>query len=46
VDHPGAEIGRTAAARLLARLGQPALPVERIQVPAPIIERGSGELLP
>jgi LacI family transcriptional regulator len=46
VDHPGHEIGRTAAARLLARLAQPALPVERIQVPAPIIERGSGELLP
>ena len=46
VDHPGHEIGRTAAARLLARLRQPALPVERIQVPAPIIERGSGELRP
>jgi LacI family transcriptional regulator len=46
VDHPGHEIGRAAAARLLLRLGQPALPVERIQVPAPIIERGSGELRP
>jgi len=46
VDHPGHQIGRTAAVRLLARLGQPALPVERIQVPAPIIERGSGELRP
>ncbi len=46
VDHPGHEIGRAAAARLLARLSQPALPVERIQVPAPIIERGSGELRP
>ena len=46
VNHPGHEIGRTAAARLLARLGQPGLPVERIQVPAPIIERGSGELRP
>jgi LacI family transcriptional regulator len=46
VDHPGHEIGRAAAARLLARLGQPALPVERIQVPARIIERGSGELRP
>jgi LacI family transcriptional regulator len=46
VDHPGHEIGRVAAARLLARLGQPALPVERIQVPAKIIERGSGELRP
>jgi LacI family transcriptional regulator len=46
VDHPGHEIGRAAAARLLARLGQPGLPVERIQVPARIIERGSGELRP
>ena len=46
VDHPGHEIGRVAAARLLARLGQPGLPVERIQVPARIIERGSGELHP
>jgi LacI family transcriptional regulator len=46
VDHRGHEIGRTAAARLLARLARPALPVERIQVPAPIIERGSGELRP
>ena len=46
VDHPGHEIGRAAAARLLARLGQPRLPVERIQVPARIIARGSGELRP
>ncbi len=44
VDHPGHEIGRVAAARLLARLDQPELPVERIGVPATIIERGSGEL--
>jgi LacI family transcriptional regulator len=44
VDHPAREIGRAAAARLLARLGQPSLPVRRIQVPAGIIERGSGEL--
>ena len=46
VDHPGHEIGRVAAARLLARLAQPGLAVERIQVPARIIERGSGELYP
>jgi LacI family transcriptional regulator len=46
VDHPGHEIGRTAAGRLLARLREPALGVERIQVPARIIERGSGELRP
>jgi LacI family transcriptional regulator len=46
VDHPAPEIGRVAAARLLARLGQPGLPAERIQVPARLIERGSGELRP
>ena len=46
VDHPGHEVGRVAAARLLARLEAPGLPVERIQVPARIIERGSGELRP
>ena len=46
VDHPGHEIGRVAAARLLARLAQPELPVEHIQVPARIVERGSGELGP
>jgi LacI family transcriptional regulator len=46
VDHPGHEVGRVAAARLLARLDQPGLPAERIAVPAPIIERGSGELRP
>jgi LacI family transcriptional regulator len=44
VNHPGHEVGRAAAARLLARLGQPGLPVERIQLPARMIERGSGEL--
>ena len=44
VDHPGREVGRAAAARLLARLDQPGLPVQRIQVPAGIVERGSGEL--
>jgi len=46
VDHPGSEIGGAAAARLLARLADPALPAERIQVPVRIIERGSGELRP
>ena len=46
VDHPGHEVGRVAAARLLARLDQPGLPIERIQVPARIVERGSGELRP
>jgi LacI family transcriptional regulator len=46
VDHPGHEIGRVAAARLLARLADPGLPADRVQVPARIIERGSGELHP
>jgi LacI family transcriptional regulator len=46
VDHPGHEVGRAAAARLLARLAQPGLPVQRIQEPVRIIERGSGELRP
>jgi LacI family transcriptional regulator len=46
VDHPGHEVGRVAAARLLARLASPGLPAERIQVPAGIVERGSGELQP
>ena len=46
VDHPGHEVGRAAAARLLARLGDPGLPVQRIEVPARIIVRGSGELRP
>jgi LacI family transcriptional regulator len=46
VDHSGDEVGRSAAARLLARLAEPGLPAERIQLPARIIERGSGELRP
>ena len=46
VDHPGHDVGRVAAARLVARLARPGLPVERIKVPARIIERGSGELRP
>jgi LacI family transcriptional regulator len=44
VDHPGHEIGRAAAARLLARLARPGLPVERIQDPgfAAAFERTTG----
>lgn len=46
VSHPGHEVGRTAAARLLARLAQPGQAAETVQVPARIIERGSGEIRP
>jgi LacI family transcriptional regulator len=46
VDHPGHEVGRVAANRLLARLADPGLPVQRIRVPAQIVPRGSGELHP
>jgi LacI family transcriptional regulator len=46
VDHSGHAVGSAAAARLLARLAKPGLPVERVRVPARIIERGSGELRP
>jgi LacI family transcriptional regulator len=46
VDHAGHEVGRVAASRLLARLAEPGLPVERIRVPARIVPRGSGELHP
>ena len=46
VDHPGHQVGRVAARRLLARLADTGLQVERIRVPARIIERGSGELRP
>jgi LacI family transcriptional regulator len=46
VDHSGARIGVAAADRLLARLADPALPVDDFRLPTPIIERGSGELRP
>jgi LacI family transcriptional regulator, galactose operon repressor len=46
VDHPGREVGQVAAARLLARLAEPALAPERILVPARVVPRGSGELCP
>ena len=46
VDHPGHEVGRVAAARLLARLADPGIPAKRIRVPARIVARGSGELRP
>ena len=32
VDHPGHDVGQAAAARLVARLARPGLPVEHIQV--------------
>ena len=38
------EIGRLAAARLLARLGGERLPITTIEVPTTLIQRGSGEM--
>ena len=46
VGHPGTDVGREAAARLLARLAGPGEPAGTVLVPARIIERGSGELRP
>jgi LacI family transcriptional regulator len=46
IDHSGARVGRAAAQRLLARLGDPGLPVEHLRLSAPLISRGSGELRP
>jgi len=46
VDHSGARLGQAAADRLIARLTDPGRAVEHIRLPASIIERGSGEILP
>jgi LacI family transcriptional regulator len=46
VDHSGARLGVAAAARLVDRLADPARAVEHVRLPAPIIERGSGEIPP
>jgi LacI family transcriptional regulator len=46
IDHSAQEVGRAAAARLIARIADPALRVEHLQLPARLIERGSGEQRP
>jgi LacI family transcriptional regulator len=46
VDHSGAAVGRTAMDRLVERTRNPDLPVEIVQVPVTLVERGSGELRP
>jgi LacI family transcriptional regulator len=46
IDHSAQEVGRAAAARLLARIADPAIPLEHIQIPVRLIERGSGEQRP
>jgi LacI family transcriptional regulator len=46
IDHSAHEVGRVAAARLIARIADPALPIEHIQIPVRLIERGSGEQRP
>jgi LacI family transcriptional regulator len=46
IDHSAHEVGRVAAARLLARIADPGLRVEHHQVPVRLIQRGSGEQRP
>ena len=46
IDHSAQDVGRAAAARLIARIADPDLPVEHIQIPVRLIERGSGEQRP
>jgi LacI family transcriptional regulator len=46
IDHSAHEVGRAAAARLIARIADPGLRVEHLQIPVRLIERGSGEQRP
>jgi LacI family transcriptional regulator len=46
VDHPGAAVGREAAARLLRRIQEPELAPATVHVPVALLQRGSGELTP
>jgi LacI family transcriptional regulator len=46
IDHSAQEVGRAAAARLMARIADPELRVEHLQLPVRLIERGSGEQRP
>jgi LacI family transcriptional regulator len=46
IDHSAQEVGRAAAARLIARIADPELSTEHLHIPVRLIERGSGELRP
>ena len=46
IDHSGEKLGLAAVGRLRARLADPALPVEQIQLPVQLVQRGSGEQRP
>lgn len=46
IDHSAPEVGRAAADRLIARITDPELPVEHLQLPVRLVERGSGEQRP
>ena len=46
IDHSGEKLGLAAVGRLRARLADPALPVEQIQLPVQLVPRGSGEQRP
>ena len=46
IDHSAEEVGRAAAARLIARIADPELRVEHLQLPVRLIPRGSGEQRP
>jgi LacI family transcriptional regulator len=46
IDHSAEKIGEVAAGRLRARIANPTLPVEHIQVPVRLVKRGSGERRP
>jgi LacI family transcriptional regulator len=46
IDHSAPEVGRAAAARLLARIADPGLGVQHLQLPVRLLERGSGEQRP
>jgi LacI family transcriptional regulator len=46
IDHSAERIGQAAARRLLARIADPTLPVEHIEVGVHLVQRGSGEQRP
>jgi LacI family transcriptional regulator len=46
VDHSPVEVGLAAAERLRQRVADPRLPVDELQVPVRLVQRGSGEQRP